>query len=46
MGDRCFDVRQPSKPFSSTRRFCVTCFQQVLEQTKVDLAELEAQVLV
>jgi hypothetical protein len=46
MGDRCFDVQQPNKPFNSTRRFCATCFKNVLAQTKLDLAELEGQALV
>lgn len=42
MGDTCFDVPQPSKTFSSTRRFCRECFTQVLAQTRKDLSELEA----
>lgn len=41
-GDTCYDIPQPSKQFSSPRRFCVTCFGLVLQQTKRDLAELEA----
>ena len=40
--DKCYDVPQPSKPFSSTRRFCGSCFKLVLVQTKHDLAELES----
>lgn len=39
-GDLCFDVPQPHKPHSSTRRFCTTCFTTVLDQTADDLAEL------
>lgn len=46
MGDPCFDVQQTNKPFNSTRRFCVTCFRNVLAQTKLDLTELERQALV
>jgi hypothetical protein len=42
MGASCFDVPQPQKKFASTRRFCTTCYRAVLEQTKRDLAELEA----
>lgn len=40
MGQKCYDVPQPSKPFSSTRRFCKGCFAAVLAQTQQDLAEL------
>lgn len=42
MGQKCYDVPQPSKPFSSTRRFCVDCFRKVLEKTWEDLTEIEA----
>ncbi len=41
-GDTCYDVAQPSRRFPSPRRFCGTCFRLVLQQTKGDLAELEA----
>ena len=41
-GEECYDVPQPLKPHSATRRFCRGCFGNVLEQTKRDLAELEA----
>ncbi len=40
-GERCFDVPQPPKPFSQTRRFCESCFAGVLGQTKRDLSALE-----
>jgi hypothetical protein len=39
--DKCFDVPQPQKSFSATRRFCSACFGLVLEQSKKDLAELD-----
>lgn len=42
MGEKCYDVPQPQKKFASTRRFCSTCFRDVVEQTKQDLAEVEA----
>lgn len=42
MGERCYDVPQPSKPFSRTRRFCVPCFKNVLDKTKEDLTEMES----
>lgn len=41
MGEKCYDVPQPSKPFSSTRRFCIICFGNILEKSKQDLAEIE-----
>jgi hypothetical protein len=41
-GEKCFDVPRLAKPHSSTRRFCAACFGAVLEQTKADLAKLEA----
>ncbi len=41
-GQKCYDVPRPSKPFSSTRRFCRECFVKVLEETRQDLANLEA----
>ena len=40
-GEACYDVPQPQKPHSSTRRFCAKCFENVLEKTKRDLAALE-----
>lgn len=40
-GDDCYDVPQPLKPHSATRRFCGMCMQKVLEQSKADFQELE-----
>ena len=42
-GDDCYDVPQPTKPHSATRRFCAKCFGGVLEQTKRDLDLLSVQ---
>lgn len=42
MGERCYDVPQPSQPFSSRRRFCTACFRKVLEKTRRDIAEIES----
>lgn len=39
-GTDCYDIPQPLKPHSRTRRFCRACFEKVLEQTKCDLEEL------
>lgn len=36
-GATCYDVPQVNKPHSATRRFCQTCFDNVLEQTRRDL---------
>lgn len=41
MGEKCYDVPQPSKRFPASRRFCRLCFIRVLEKTKQDLADLE-----
>ena len=40
MGEDCYDVPQPQKPHSSTRRFCDDCFNDVLDKTGVDLGKL------
>lgn len=39
-GEDCYDIPQPLKPHSATRRFCRACFEKVLEQTKRDLEKL------
>ena len=39
-GEDCYDIPQPKKPHSSTRRFCAECFQGVIEQTRCDLDNL------
>ena len=40
MGTKCYDVPQPLKTFSATRRFCADCFVQVVEQSRRDLDEV------
>jgi len=40
LGEKCFDVPQPSKPFSNTRRFCAACFAGILEETRRDLDDV------
>lgn len=40
-GEKCYDIPQPSQPFSNKRRFCRSCFASVLAQTKQDVAEME-----
>lgn len=39
--EACFDIPQPQKPHSSTRRFCLECFTNVLQKTRDDLEEME-----
>ncbi len=41
-GEACYDIPQPQKPHSATRRFCRGCFDKVIEQTRRDLALLES----
>ena len=41
-GEACYDIPQPLKSHSASRRFCAGCFRGVLEQTKRDLEKLEA----
>ncbi|PIE22543.1 MAG: hypothetical protein CSA62_11830 [Planctomycetota bacterium] len=41
-GEDCYDVPQPKRPHSATRRFCAECFAGVLAQTRQDLEKLEA----
>ena len=42
-GQNCYDVPQPLKPRSTTRRFCTECFRNVLAQTKRDVKTLEEE---
>jgi len=39
--EKCYDVPQPKKAFSSKRRFCANCFKQVIEQSQKDLNNLQ-----
>jgi hypothetical protein len=41
-GEKCFDIPNPRKAFSNSRRFCAACFKLVLAKTEADLRELEA----
>lgn len=40
-GEKCFDIPNPRKAFSNSRRFCVACFKIVLSKTRVDIEKLE-----
>lgn len=42
MSEACFDIPQPSKKFQASRRFCRSCYREVLAQTRKDLEKLEA----
>lgn len=39
-GEKCFDIPNPRKAFSSSRRFCLSCFKHVLEKTAQHLDDL------
>jgi len=39
--EKCYDVPQPQKQFSNSRRFCVSCFKQVLKKSEEDLKALD-----
>jgi hypothetical protein len=43
-GEFCFSIPNPRASFSNARRFCESCFRDVLAKTKADVAELEAAV--
>ena len=40
MEEVCFDIPKVGGAFSTTKRFCRSCFQNVLKQTTNDLDEL------
>lgn len=40
-GDACFGIPKLGTGFSNHKRFCATCYKNILEQTRRDLAELE-----
>jgi hypothetical protein len=42
-GEKCFDIPNPRKAFGNSRRFCQTCFVQVLTKTKIHVSELEQE---
>jgi len=35
--EKCFDIPNPRKAFSNPRRFCSSCFKEVLIKTKTDI---------
>jgi hypothetical protein len=41
-GEKCFDIPNPRKAFSNSRRFCQACFKLVLAKTREDVAQFEA----
>ncbi len=43
-GEKCFDIPNPRKAFGNPRRFCISCFREVLVKTKADIVELEQEV--
>ena len=41
-GEKCFDIPNPSTAYGNPRRFCLTCFKDVIAKTKADIIKLEA----
>lgn len=37
----CIEIPQVGKGFSSPKRFCSDCFQEILEKTRLDMEELQ-----
>lgn len=42
MGTECIDIPKLGGAYSSARRVCKACFDEILEQTSADLEELKA----
>lgn len=41
--ESCYDIPNPTKSFNPSRRFCKSCFKQILQKTKDDVVALEAE---
>jgi len=41
-GEKCFDIPNPRKAFSNSKRFCAGCFKKVLAKTTANIADMEA----
>lgn len=42
--DICFDIPKLGQAFTSSKRFCRICYEQVLEQTEKDLNQLKQNI--
>jgi hypothetical protein len=42
-GDKCYDVPNPRAAFSAKRRFCISCFKEIVLKTETDLAGIKAE---
>lgn len=42
-GEKCFDIPNPRTAFGNPRRFCLTCFGEILAKTKAHISELEKE---
>ena len=42
-GESCFEVPKVGGGFSSKKTYCLSCFKEVLEKTKEDVAQLETE---
>lgn len=39
-GETCFEIPKVGSGFASKKTFCITCFKEILEQTKKDIQAL------
>ena len=44
-GENCFDIPNPRKAFSHSKRFCLSCFKVVLAKTRTDVDEFETMLV-
>ncbi len=42
-GKRCFRIPKTVSGFTTRKPYCLTCFRQILDKTKADIAELESE---
>lgn len=40
-GEKCFDIPNPSTAYGNPRRFCPSCFNEIILKTKADIIKLE-----
>lgn len=41
LGDRCFKIPKMESGFSNKKPYCLDCFRDILDQTKMELSEIE-----
>ena len=42
--EKCYDIPNPHAPFSAKRRFCISCFREILDKTETDLTGIRNEV--